>query len=382
MKKQHLEIKGAFGIIIKGDSILLDLRTSENARVWEIPGGRVETGESMEDTVKRELKEEIDVTVRKTKLIGLINYGVYTLKTEVVSFFLIEDFSGNPRVADEEEQLIKNVKWVKINELPSILNLSWIVIDAIYFLSLKYKKYRKVYRKIESLYDNRQKYSCKYFFYSSKVSKLQYKGKIKSKTIPAEEEKLIFDLIKDIQSPVLEIGAGEGVITEILLKKLDQIDILEVNPTFRYGLKNNFAEKISFIEGVTEEFRSNNKYNAILIFETFLQVKSFVKFLFNISKFLNKKGKLVILLDNGKSDLMVFTDKVRKAFPIDKPEPCNIPSLQSIKEILLDFDFEIEEIRKLTGNLYLPSGLGDIKLPFRSNSKNSHLFAIIANKNS
>ena len=49
--------KGAVGLVIKEGMVLLDLRNSEKSRIWEIPGGGVENGETAEEAVKRELKE-------------------------------------------------------------------------------------------------------------------------------------------------------------------------------------------------------------------------------------------------------------------------------------------------------------------------------------
>ena len=380
MEKKYEEIKGAFGIILKDDSILLDLRTSKDARVWETPGGGVEPGESAEEAIKRELKEEINIDVKKVRLIGLANYSVYTLKTEVVAFFLIEDFSGEPVTADEVEKLVRDVRWMKISELPSLLNISWRVIDAIYFLSSKYKKYKNLYQKLESLYDDRLVYSSRYPFYSSEISDLERRNRLKSKTMPTEEEKLISDITEHIESPILEINAGDGIITNILLKKFDHIDILEVNPDFRRQLKDNFKEKISFIEGVVEQFESKNKYNTILVFEPFLQLKSFIRFLFSVSTSLNQGGKLIFLLDENKTDLRIFAEKAHKTSPMSKLDQYNVPNLRTLKGLLSDFDFDIHEVIEIKSKLYLPSRLGDIVIPFKSGQDKSKLFIIIAEK--
>ncbi len=380
MEKKYEEIKGAFGIILKDDSILLDLRTSKDARVWETPGGGVEPGESAEEAIKRELKEEINIDVKKVRLIGLANYSVYTLKTEVVAFFLIEDFSGEPVTADEVEKLVRDVRWMKISELPSLLNISWRVIDAIYFLSSKYKKYKNLYQKLESLYDDRLVYSSRYPFYSSEISDLERRNRLKSKTMPTEEEKLISDITEHIESPILEINAGDGIITNILLKKFDHIDVLEVNPDFRRQLKDNFKEKISFIEGVVEQFESKNKYNTILVFEPFLQLKSFIRFLFSVSTSLNQGGKLIFLLDENKTDLRIFAEKAHKTSPMSKLDQYNVPNLRTLKGLLSDFDFDIHEVIEIKSKLYLPSRLGDIVIPFKSGQDKSKLFIIIAEK--
>ena len=374
--------KGAVGLVIKEGMILLDLRNSEKSRIWEIPGGGVENGETAEEAVKRELKEEVNINVKKTELIGLANYSVYTLKTEIVAFFLIKDFSGIPMVSDKFEKEVSKIKWVKISDLTSILNISWRVIDAIYFLSLKYKEYSKLYKELESMYDDRQIYSHKYFFYSNGVSKWWSNEKLKQKTIFMKEEKLVSKIVKDMEPPTLEVGSGYGRITDILLTRFNHVDVLEVNPDFRNVLRRRFGKNVSFIEGVAEEFETDKKYNAIFAFEVFVHVKSFLKFLFSVSNSLKRGGKLIISIDNNKSDWRTFRDRVRKVSFMDKFKFYRAPSLQSFKELLLDLNFEINEVHQIGDkyNLYLPSRLGDIKLPFKANSSNPYLFVIVATK--
>lgn len=52
-------------IILKGDSVLIAQRegNDELAGKWELPGGKIEAGETPEDCLKREIKEELDVDI-------------------------------------------------------------------------------------------------------------------------------------------------------------------------------------------------------------------------------------------------------------------------------------------------------------------------------
>ena len=83
------------------------------AGLWEFPGGKVEPGETPEDTVIRELAEELGVTVTKPCLAPLTfashNYLEFHL---LMPLFVCRRWEGVP-VAREAQQL----KWVRPNRL-------------------------------------------------------------------------------------------------------------------------------------------------------------------------------------------------------------------------------------------------------------------------
>jgi 8-oxo-dGTP diphosphatase len=73
----HLGIKG---LITNGPGRILllkinpaELHNNEHGEYWDLPGGRVEQGESIEDTLKRELAEEIGaIEVFNIKSLGMV----------------------------------------------------------------------------------------------------------------------------------------------------------------------------------------------------------------------------------------------------------------------------------------------------------------------
>ena len=50
---------GVKGVILVEDRVLLLKRSDEDGSFWEIPGGRMEAGEAIEQTLRRELQEEL-----------------------------------------------------------------------------------------------------------------------------------------------------------------------------------------------------------------------------------------------------------------------------------------------------------------------------------
>ena len=66
--KDILELAGA--LIINKNRLLLMHRNTQNRVQWELPGGKLESGENPEKTVIRELMEELNINVKIEKYLG------------------------------------------------------------------------------------------------------------------------------------------------------------------------------------------------------------------------------------------------------------------------------------------------------------------------
>jgi 8-oxo-dGTP diphosphatase len=88
---------------------------------WSLPGGRVEAGETVEQTVMREVKEETGLQVKIVRKIGEyhesgiqdgIEYDYYP------TCFLVKPIGGKVK---RQEREIEEIKLVDIKEIPETL---------------------------------------------------------------------------------------------------------------------------------------------------------------------------------------------------------------------------------------------------------------------
>jgi 8-oxo-dGTP diphosphatase len=112
-------IAGVGAVIICKGKILLEKRKGEPGRgKWSIPGGLVELGESAEQTVIREVKEETNLEVEEPKLIDVVNNITLDGNNKIKYHFVIVDYfvklkGGTLEAADDAEEL----RWVTFDKV-------------------------------------------------------------------------------------------------------------------------------------------------------------------------------------------------------------------------------------------------------------------------
>lgn len=119
MQKAKL-LCGASVIVHEAGRILLQRRADNGC--WGYPGGRVEPGESVEDTARRELFEETGVTALALTLFGVFSgpalHHVYPDGNEVYIVdivFLCDRFEGK---LSRQEAEVLDLRWFPVESLP------------------------------------------------------------------------------------------------------------------------------------------------------------------------------------------------------------------------------------------------------------------------
>lgn len=101
-------------LIQKEDKILLARHTQRNQEMWACIAGFVEAGESLEQAVEREIKEETDLQVTDIKYKG--SQG-WPFPDQLMLAFTAQWKSGEIKL---QEQELQEARWFNKNELPSI----------------------------------------------------------------------------------------------------------------------------------------------------------------------------------------------------------------------------------------------------------------------
>jgi 8-oxo-dGTP diphosphatase len=91
-------IEVAAGLVFRGGHLLITQRSPEAhcGGLWEFPGGKREAGESFEECLKRELREELGIEVKVREMIESLRHD-YPDKSVFIKFFHCEWLENEPR---------------------------------------------------------------------------------------------------------------------------------------------------------------------------------------------------------------------------------------------------------------------------------------------
>jgi N-glycosylase/DNA lyase len=162
------------GIIIKNNKVLICQRKKNSyyGLKWEFPGGKVEANENLEESLIRELKEELDIEAS-------IDHKFYTkrhqnydgLKFEI-HFYIILKYKKK-----EKNILFENIKWVTFSELNKY---DFLEADREVILLLV-----KKYIGQETIYNNKE---IEHILIEYKKKKKEIKNKLKEfSNVPTDE---------------------------------------------------------------------------------------------------------------------------------------------------------------------------------------------------
>ena len=110
---QRPRIEVAVGILCSQGKLLVQRRApgAHLAGTWELPGGKVGTGESPEAALRRELAEEVGVEVGEARLLHVEEHA-YPEREVLLRFYWCLDARGSPAAREGQE-----LRWASLEEL-------------------------------------------------------------------------------------------------------------------------------------------------------------------------------------------------------------------------------------------------------------------------
>ena len=103
-------------LIWEGDRFLACQRPAHKARglLWEFVGGKVEPGDSREEALIRECREELDITIapRDVFLTVIHEYPDLTVRLTLFNASIV---SGTPKLLEHND-----LRWITVQEIDSL----------------------------------------------------------------------------------------------------------------------------------------------------------------------------------------------------------------------------------------------------------------------
>ena len=112
MEKKATEVVAA--LIWDGSRFLICQRPAHKARglLWEFVGGKVEPGESKEDALIRECREELAVTISAGEVFMEVDHDYPDLNVHL-TLFNAAIIEGTPKMLEHND-----IRWITVMEIP------------------------------------------------------------------------------------------------------------------------------------------------------------------------------------------------------------------------------------------------------------------------
>jgi 8-oxo-dGTP diphosphatase len=285
------EVRVSAGIILQDNKALLTLRSEKQfiPSVWQFPGGKANGNETPIRTLKRELKEELDIDVLDAHLLAIQTYQFAPTQEWIIYFYLINMFDGE--IIPAENQILSWTSIHEFDDLP-IIKPTRRIMDILKMANVTKPKNDFIWENIWSLETKE---------FSSYQTRIRRAG-IKIQTLqkiglqPRNSERII------------DVGSGTGEVAIFLKEKYSNIQYetlcVEKSPNAVGKLRSRIPK-----DGTIEVIESDvcnipvpsdffDKVFAISIIEHVQEVGSFLR---EINRIIKSDGELYISQSNKMS---------------------------------------------------------------------------------
>lgn len=114
-------VPAAKAVIVKNRKILAIETEAEQDKRWDLPGGKIEYGETPEDALKREVDEEVSLDITIKDVLG--TYSFQWKDLQIVPIVFKCKLLGKEEICLGEnpngEESVVNYKWIEISNFKS-----------------------------------------------------------------------------------------------------------------------------------------------------------------------------------------------------------------------------------------------------------------------
>jgi len=111
----HIVVGAAVVTNRKGEVLIAQRREKDMlGGLWEFPGGKQETGETIQQCIARELKEELGINIETGEFLITVKHAYSHFSMEMHTYFA-KIRSGRPRPIE-----CQNFQWLKISDLRKV----------------------------------------------------------------------------------------------------------------------------------------------------------------------------------------------------------------------------------------------------------------------
>lgn len=106
-------------VLFDNDRVLLVKRSNDPAKgMWAVPGGKIQPGETMQQALVREIKEETGLVIEVGDIVYVFDVIKHNEKNKITFHYVIIDFlcdltSGELRAGDDAQE----ARWISRREL-------------------------------------------------------------------------------------------------------------------------------------------------------------------------------------------------------------------------------------------------------------------------
>ena len=283
------------GLIRDADDriLLVQRRAAHRPEHWDLPGGKALDGEDVDDTIVRELHEQLGIQVQEREFVET----AYTRDPDsgrrvVINLYLIHDYHGTPDTTQPHEH--DALEWVAPAEVaardlhPALMQVLHPLLGVPSDAPVDLIDQREAWNAMSAPYQAHHQISLEHIHYGPNV--------------PTEDDLRLVGDFRD--KDVIEVGCGGGQNAVVFkrrgARRVAGIDISEAQIAYARDLAQREGVEVEFYQGSVEDLRAFRDASFDIVFSAycFSYVPDLVGTMREVFRVLRPGGRFAFSLDH------------------------------------------------------------------------------------